>query len=65
MWLDLILGCSFFTLILNASSCNGVRNISGVRCSSSFSKRAREHNVKQTPGLTRPARPFPAAMKQI
>lgn len=47
------------TLMLKANSCNGVRNISGVKLSSSLSYRDREQRVKQTPGRTRPARPFP------
>lgn len=48
-----------FTLMLKANSCSGVRNISGVKCSSNRSNRAVEHRVKQIPGRTRPARPFP------
>lgn len=46
------------TLMLNASSCSGVLNISGVKCSSNLAYRALEHKVKQNPGRTRPARPF-------
>lgn len=49
----------YHTFMLKASSCSGVRNISGVKCSSSRSNRACEHKVKQIPGRTRPARPFP------
>lgn len=50
----------WLTLMLNANSCSGVLNISGVKCCSNLSNRAREQSVKQTPGRTRPARPFPA-----
>lgn len=50
--------------MLSANSCRGVLNISGIKCSSNFSYLAREHNVKQNPGRTRPARPLPRTHKQ-